>query len=122
VRRTDDSPGRVEDEVKRAIPVVVLALLALYYLQFGVQALAHFIPQGILALVGGVALGWAAVRAARRRASSSIVFWGTLPMLILHLAMTIEDPGEMPFLLGSIPVPLVAGVAWVVLRRRREPG
>lgn len=94
----------------RWVSVLCLAGAGLFYLQFGLQALAHHVPQGILSLVGAVALLWGAVRRARGTAASGVVLIGTLPILVLHGVMTLEDPGELPFLIGSIPVPLVAAV------------
>lgn len=49
----------------RWVSVLLLAVVGLFYLQFGLQALVHFVPQGILSLVGGIALLWGAVRRAR---------------------------------------------------------
>lgn len=105
----------------RAAIMVVLVAASLYYLQFGLQALAHHVLQGALALVGAAALGWGVVRCARREPAAPVVFLGTLPVLVFHAVLTIEDPGEMPFLVGSIPAPLIAGIAWL-LRLSRGPG
>ena len=114
----------VMDERRASRPVQIAGLIllvasALYYLQFGLQALIHFLPQGTMALVGALALGWGAVRIFRRRPSSAIAFLGTIPLLLLHAVMTLVEPGELPFLIGSIPVPLVAGAAWLVGRSRK---
>lgn len=114
----------IHQQTRRAQPILriggtVLGFAAgLYYLQFGLQALFHYIPQGVLALLGAFALMWGAVRTMRRVPASLLVLVGTLPMLLLHGAMTVADPGELPFLIGSIPVPLVAGIAWLVGRQR----
>lgn len=104
----------------RILAVVAMVFASLYYLQFGLQALVHYLPQGLLALVGAVALGYGAARAWRRRSASAFVAAGTAPLLLLHLVLTIQDPGELPFLIGSIPAPLVSGIAWI--RSRRSPG
>lgn len=76
---------------------------ALFYLQFGLQALVHFLPQGILALVGAFALGRAALLSARRRPVSALVFVGTIPLLVLHAVLTLIDPGELPFWSVALP-------------------
>lgn len=103
----------------RIASIIVLVLLALFYLQFGLQALFHSPPQGILVLVGCAALFWGAVRTFRRQPAAAIVFMGTVPILLLHAAWTfLWDPGELPFLIGSLPVPLAAGAMWLVGRRR----
>ncbi len=101
----------------RIASVIALALLALFYLQFGIQALFQYPPQGILSLVGCVALFWGAVRTFRRRPAAAIVFMGTVPILLLHAVLTLVEPGELPFLIGSLPVPLAAGAMWLVGRR-----
>ncbi len=90
---------------------------SLYYLQLGLQALDDFLPQGILSLVGAFALGWGTLLTFQRRPASGIVFLGTLPILFLHAKTTADDPGELPFLIGSLPVPLIAGLVWLVVRR-----
>jgi hypothetical protein len=96
---------------------LVLLLVCLFYLQFGLQALAHHVPQGVLSLVGALALGLGAVGAARRRTAALTVFLGTLPVLLLHAAMFLDDAGELPFLIGSVPAPTIAGVTWLWRRR-----
>ena len=101
----------------RIASIIALALLALFYLQFGIQALFQYPPQGILSLVGCVALFWGAVRTFRRRPAAAIVFMGTVPILLLHAVLTLVEPGELPFLIGSLPVPLAAGAMWLVGRR-----
>lgn len=103
----------------RVASLVLLVLSALFYLQFGLQALIHFLPQGLLALVGAIALGWGAVLSFRGRSASAIVFIGAVPLLLLHAVMTLVEPGELPFLIGSTPVPLIAGAVWLVSRRLR---
>lgn len=98
------------------VAVLCLVLAGLFYLQFGLQALAHHVPQGVLALVGAAALFWGAVRVGRGRTASGVVLLGTVPILGLHAFVTLEDQGELPFLIGSIPVPLVS--ALILLARR----
>lgn len=98
----------------RSVGAVFLGLAALFYLQFGLQALFQFPPQGILALVGAFGLARAAfLTVRRRRPVSALVFVGTVPLLVLHAVMTLIEPGELPFLIGSAPVPVVAGGAWL---------
>lgn len=100
--------------------MAVLVAAALFYLQFGLQALVHDLAQGILSLVGAAALGWGVARRARGERSAGVVLVGTLPILALHAAMTLDDPGEMPFLIGSAPVPIAAAVATIIERRERS--
>lgn len=104
----------------RAVVIVALTLAALFYIQFGLQALAHYVPQGALALVGGAALIAGIVRRVRRHSAAGIALAGTLPVLALHLWMTLEDPGELPFLIGSIPVPMIAAVAFLLSRSKAQ--
>jgi len=104
-------------KIGRIASIMALVLLALFYLQFGLQALFQSPPQGILSLVGCVALFWGAVRTFRRRLAAPIVFLGNVPLLLFHAVFTLVDPGELPFLIGSLPVPLAAGAVWLVGRR-----
>lgn len=101
----------------RVASLIGLALLALLYLQFGIQALFQSPPQGILSLVGSVALGWGAVRTFQRRPAAAIVVVGNVPILLFHAVYTLVDPGELPFLILSLPVPLAAAAMWLVGRR-----
>lgn len=106
----------------RASRALLLGAVALFYLQFGLQALFQFPPQGGLALVGALALGWAAARTAGEWPRSAIVLAGTLPLLVLHAVMTLVDPGELPFLIGSAPVPTIAGAIWISTRSSSSDG
>jgi hypothetical protein len=103
---------------QRWLTVVLLVAATLFYLQFGLQALAHYIPQGTLSLLGAAGLGWGVVRRLRGRPWAVVVLACTAPILVLHAAMTLDDSGEMPFLIGSIPVPAAALVATRSARSR----
>jgi peptidoglycan/LPS O-acetylase OafA/YrhL len=113
---------RLLSRVARALRALLLGALALFYLQFGLQALFQSPPQGVLTLVGAVALGWAAVRAPREWSRSALVLAGTLPLLVLHAVFTLFDPGELPFLIGSAPVPVIAGAVWLLTRSSSSGG
>lgn len=103
--------------------IVLLVAGALFYLQFGLQALVQFFPQGVLALVGAMALGWGAFRMLRRHPASPIVFLGTVPLLALHAVMTLIERDELPFLVGSSLVPVIAAAAWLISRdSQASPG
>lgn len=105
-------------KIFRVVSVIALTLLGLFYLQFGLQALFQYVPQGVLSLVGAVFLGWGVVLTFQRRPASGRVFWGTVPIFLLHVVATLMDPGELPFLIGSAPVPIVAGLIWLINSRR----
>jgi hypothetical protein len=100
--------------------LILLVAIALFYLQFGLQALTQFLPQGALALVGAIALGRGAVRSYRGHSVLAIVFIGTVPLLLLHAVMTLLEPGELPFLIGSAPVPVLAGAVWLITGSSRS--
>jgi hypothetical protein len=101
--------------------IAVIVLVALFYLQFGLQALVHFWLQGALTLFGAAALAWGAARKVKGSTAALVVLVGTVPVFILHGVMTVVEPGELPFLVGSVPVPLVAGLAWLWGRLARKP-
>ena len=104
-------------KIFQVVTIIALVLLGHFYLQFGLQALFQFVPQGVLSLVGAVFLGWGAVLTFQRRPASGKVFWGTVPILLFHVVATLVDTGELPFLIGSLPVPIVAGLIWFIRRR-----
>src|SRR5688572_24198169 len=105
--------------VVRIASSILLVAASLFYLQFGLQAMWHFLPQGILAITGALALGWAGIRTIQKRLAALIVFVGTVPIFLLHGAMTLIEPGELPFLIGSAPVPLLA-LAWLTAGERKS--
>lgn len=113
-----DIEKRLDRPLVRVPLILLLGAFALFYLRFGLQALAHFLPQGALSLVGAIALGWGALRISRREPASVIVLSGTVPVLLLHAVMTFQDAGELPFLIGSAPVPVLAGALWLASRER----
>ena len=100
----------------RAAGFIVLVFLALFYLFFGLNALVHHVGQGAFAFLGGAALGWGSTRFIMRAPAAKVICLGTMPIAILHLILTIGDPGELGFLLVSLPVPVVAGAIWVTHR------
>ena len=114
--------ARLRSRLARVSRALLLGAAALFYLQFGLQAMFHSPPQGVLTLVGALALGWAAVRIPRKWSRSAIVLAGTLPLLVLHAVFTLIDPGELPFLIGSAPVPVIAGAVWISTRSSSSDG
>jgi hypothetical protein len=78
------------------------------------------LEQAIFAAIGGVALFVAAYQVLEGRASAAkVAFFGTLPILIVHVMLVLEDPNEAIFFpLSTTPPPVVSGVA--LLRRRRK--
>lgn len=114
--------ARLRSRLARASRALLLGAAALFYLQFGLQAVFHSPPQGGLALVGALALGWAAARTPRKWPRSAIVLAGTLPLLVLHAVFTLIEPRELPFLIGSAPVPVIAGAVWISTRSSSSDG
>ncbi len=102
---------------------ILLGLLAfgVFYLMLAVGA-ASFIHecntvlcgqlhQAVFAAVGALALLVAAYRIFRGQSSAAkITFFGTVPILIVHIALVITDPNEsMFFPLSTTPLPAVSG-------------
>ncbi len=114
--------ARLRSRLGRALRALSLGAAALFYLQFGLQAVFHSPPQGGLALLGALALGWAAARTPRKWPRSAIVLAGTLPLLVFHAVLTLIVPGELPFLIGSAPVPGIAGAVWISTRSSSSDG
>lgn len=84
----------------RVAALLLLGLTTLFHLQFGVQALFHAPPQGVLALIAAGALGPGTFRIFRRQQVSAIVFLGTRPLFLIHIPHAVIAHGEMPFLLA----------------------
>ncbi len=102
--------------ITRVLALVIIIFAALYYLQFGAQALAHHFLQGALSLLGAAGLFRAAFLKLQSRPASPIVLFSTLPVFVFHIIATIQDPGELPFLIGSTPAPLTAAMILIFQR------
>lgn len=68
--------------------------------------------QAVFAAIGALALFLAAYRLiAGESSTASIVFFGTMPILIVHVILVATDPNESIFFpLSTTPPPLVSGV------------
>lgn len=77
--------------------------------------------QTVFAALAGVVLFVAAFHLAVGKSSVwTVAFVGTLPILIVHVILVMEDPNEsMFFPLSSLPAPLIAGSVLLVHRPRR---
>lgn len=75
--------------------------------------------QAVFAAIGAVALFVAAFRLFEGTSPvAQIIFFGTLPILIVHVLLVVTDPNEAIFFpLSTTPPPLVAGA--VLLSRER---
>lgn len=74
--------------------------------------------QALFAAVGAVALFVTAYRFSERRPSAKIAFFGTLPLLIVHVILVIEDPNESIFFpLSTAPPPVISAAAFLLRRR-----
>lgn len=102
--------------ILRAAGIIGLVILALFYVFFGLNALVHHAGQGASAFLGGVALGWGSARFVMRAPAAKVICLGTMPLAVVHLLLTIGDPGELGYLLASLPVPVVAGAIWIAHR------
>ena len=82
------------------------------------------LQQAVFAAIGGVALFVTASRIFTRASSAAaIAFFGTLPILVVHIILVIEDPNEsLYFPLSAAPPPAIAGALLLidVVRRRRR--
>ena len=78
--------------------------------------------QAMFAAIAGAALFIAAYHLWVGKWSAwRIAFVGTLPILVVHVILVMEDPNEsMFFPLSSLPVPVLAGSVLLVHRARRR--
>ncbi|MFN2526268.1 MAG: hypothetical protein ABR505_08390 [Actinomycetota bacterium] len=113
------SPLRV---VARAALLLIIVVFGFFYLMLAAGG-ASFIHecdtllcgqlhQAIFAAIGGVSLFIAAYRAYSREPSAAkIAFFGTLPILVVHVVLVIADPNESIFFpISTTPPPVVSGV------------
>lgn len=112
-------------KVARVIGAILLGFATLFYLQFGLQAIAQSPPQAGLTLLGTVALAWATFRCVRGRLASPIACLGTLPLFVFHAVVEVSglytDEG-ITFLYGAAVAPVLSGLFWLasVLRGRQH--
>ena len=111
--------------VGRVIGAILLGFATLFYLQFGLQAIAQSPPQAGLTLLGTVALAWATFRCVRGRLASPIACLGTLPLFVFHAVVEVSGlyPDEgIIFLYGAAVAPVLSGLFWLasVLRGRQH--
>ena len=80
--------------------------------------------QAVFAAIGGVALFVTARRIITRASSAAaIAFFGTLPILVVHIILVMVDPNEsIVFPLSTAPPPAIAGALLLIdaVRRRRR--
>ena len=78
--------------------------------------------QAVFAAIGGVALFVTASRVFTGAPSAAtIAFLGTLPILVVHIILVMEDPNESIFFpLSTTPPPTVAGAFLLAGALRRE--
>jgi hypothetical protein len=136
------SPGEERDAVApsrsrllavaRAAILLGLVALGLFYLMLAMGG-ASFIHecntflcgqlhQAVFAAIGAVALFIAAYRIFIREPSAAkIAFFGTLPILIVHIILVITDPNESIFFpLSTFPPPAISGALLLYSAARRQ--
>lgn len=113
--------------LSRLALILALAIFGVFYMMLAMGG-ASFIHecqtlvcgqlhQAVFATVGALALFVGAYRLFERKSSASeIVFFGTLPILVVHVLLVITDPNEAVFFpLSTTPPPLISGA--VLLNR-----
>ena len=78
--------------------------------------------QAVFAAIGALALFMGAYRHFEGRSSvAKLVFFGTLPILVVHVVLVMTDPNEAIFFpLSTTPPPLISGL-WLVYRATKKP-
>lgn len=79
------------------------------------------LQQAIFAAVGSVALFVAAYKVSEGQSSATkVAFFGTLPILVVHVVLVLEDPNEAIFFpLSTTPPPAISGAALFLQRPTR---
>ncbi len=140
MRRTGDLPaeeGTLSPDPSRSRSIVRGAVLlgsvlfGFFYLMIAVGG-ASFVnecdsfvcaqlEQAIFAAIGGVALFVAGYQIFEgKHSAAKVALFGTLPILIVHVILVIEDPNESIFFpLSTTPPPLISGAALLLQRIKR---
>ncbi len=117
--------------VGRAFLLLGLAVFGIFYLMIAAggasfvnectNVICAQLQQAVFAGIAGGALFVAAHRLSEGKSSGWLVaFLGTLPILVVHVVLVIEDPNESVFFpLTSVPAPLLAGSVLLASRLRR---
>lgn len=118
--------------VTRSIIVLILGVFGVFYLMLAsggasfihecTSILCGQLHQALFATIGAVALFGAAYRLMEsRRYVAEIVFFGTLPILVVHVMLVLTDPNEAIFFpLSTAPPPVIAGIVLVRQRLARK--
>lgn len=113
---TGAATGRVR--VLRTIGCVALVAVALFYLQFGLQAIGQWLPQAALVFLGVATLGVGASRTLKGRDAARIVFLGTAPLWVMQIVALVFVEDESPaFVVVTGVVPLTAAIVRITHRR-----
>jgi hypothetical protein len=113
-----EARNRSPRSIAVAAGVLGLVALALEHALFALSAASIGIwVQAGSAFVAAAALFVGAYWLALGRSVAPIVFLGTVPLWLVHLAFTILDPSESPvFVIASTSVTATAGIVWFTRR------
>ncbi len=134
------NPRGVQQDLEPSRPTRVLVarlLLALGLVVFGVfymmlamggasfvhecrTAVCGQLHQAVFAAIGALALFVGAYRLFEGKSVAKFVFFGTLPILVVHIILVATDPNEAIFFpLSTAPPPAVSGA--VLIYRHQRP-
>ena len=119
MRAGGDLVGHREDDagsVARAIAAVILALTALFYLQFAIAAAFNSLTQAALTSIGAGALATACYRVIKGRRAAPVVFIGTVPLCIVQIWASLFIGEPLIFAFASGVAPAAAALIWIFRR------
>ncbi|CAN5492028.1 hypothetical protein BH20ACT23_BH20ACT23_26260 [soil metagenome] len=116
--------------IARAALVLVIVVFGFFYLMIasGGASFIHEcntflcgqLHQAIFAGIGTLALFVAAYRVYSRESAAKVAFFGTLPILVVHVVLVMSDPNESIFFpLSTAPPPVVSGASLLLRRLKR---
>jgi hypothetical protein len=106
--------------VKKVLLFLGLSIAALLYLQFGITAARIGIwSQAIPVIVASLSLAAGAYKISQDQRAARIVFWGTLPAWLFHIAATFIVTDESPIFAVFTGIAPIISVAKLLLDRRR---
>lgn len=124
-------PG-ARTSLRRAALILALVAFGVFYMMLVMGGVSFIdecqtvacgqLHQAAFAAVGSLALFIGAYRLSEGKSIAQLVFFGTLPILIVHVVLVTTDPNEAIFFpLSTTPPPLISGVQLLYRAARTKP-
>lgn len=128
---TSEPSAGAKPSFRRSLLALALVVFGVFYLMLAMGG-ASFVHecktivcgqlhQAVFAALGALSLFAGAYRLFEGRSSvAKIIFFGTLPILVVHVLLVMTDPNEAIFFpLSTTPPPLISGLLLLVGAKKR---